>query len=276
MQKNPSHHLVEVNIDKNDAGDILERAFFGEITNTSRTCWSQRNVNRHKNLNHGGKAHKKYLAAYDIIPKGVTKIPRGMIKRYDNLEDQHRQLKIPTPIFTVGLPVAKTDVIDSFIRCRGLRSAHKDCDASLLSYGEHPAPYATKMEQNLSLNMPMFYFTGDFLSYTMVEDTSKCFLPQVTHLEAIHEHYPNATLVLNKLGNPNEWFESNHEIEIVQQLDHCLEILKKTFPDFGRGIGDRVKYLYEYHLSAVRNFAKKIPSHELVEIKVDGNGKYSA
>ena len=57
MQKNPSHHLVEVNIDKNDAGDILERAFFGEITNTSRTCWSQRNVNRHKNLNHGGNSN---------------------------------------------------------------------------------------------------------------------------------------------------------------------------------------------------------------------------
>jgi len=123
--------------------------------------------------------------------------------------ETRKNLLLPTPIFTVGLPKAGTTSIDNFFRCHGMHVSHNLC---------YPSPFKTGrlrrcgklMYQNLQLGRGILDNTGDYDAYTQYEEMKDfCFFPQMTHLQNIHEQYPNATFILH-MRNLDKWVNSVH------------------------------------------------------------------
>mmetsp|Transcript_22455 Transcript_22455/g.34446 ORF Transcript_22455/g.34446 Transcript_22455/m.34446 type:complete len:135 (+) Transcript_22455:101-505(+) len=108
-----------------------------------------------------------------------------------------------------------------------------------------------------------------------IEDLNMCFLPQITHLQVLHENYPNATFVLNILDNPDQWFdhyENTTASTIFEDLKRCLKDMTDIQSLFGKSNSEeRAKLLYTYHIDSIRASVRDNPSHELVEVRVDGN-----
>lgn len=273
--QHPTHHLVEVNIDEDDAPKIMQESFFGNKLGGNEPCWGKKNVNNANHVLYSTKTlvnGPKYDPVYDIIPKDVKKVYDAFRTKVEKFETKREKIKLSVPIIAVGLPVANADVIYSFFECREVRTAQKDCHSSLFGV-DNPTSCARLVETNLIHSMPAFYYTGDYHCYMEIENLSTCFLPQVTHLQVLHEQYPNATFVLNTLDNPDQWFERHDSINSpkVKDLERCMKDIDVQSSISKDNLGGRMKLLYEHHLNSVKSFVKDNPSHKLVEVRVDGS-----
>jgi len=116
VEDHPSHALVEVDVESDGADKLMEEAF-----GISSSCWGHANTNTHK-LDPSKEV--LLLPEKEAVPQ--HSILNGYVKEFD--PDRPRQeLKLPTPIITLGFPKAGTSTIFEYFHCGGRPSAHYAC-----------------------------------------------------------------------------------------------------------------------------------------------------
>ena len=245
------------------------------------------------------------------------------------------QLLLPKPIINVGFPKAGTSTIFSFFHCNGLKAQHWYCceDQQHPSYARLYKLMSSCMLRNMAAQKPIFEDCGDYDVYTeingprhssqtqdreMLDDGTlltklestelkrRIFFPQHHHLDKIHHHCPNATLILNKRETEawiqsvfdwnanlqyhllNEFYqqnatrflfenvtgqhvdEENNDPTIEANAKNRSKRNTKTKLSFGNSIKRRnlLKSVYNYHMQYVRDWVASHPSHALVEIEI--------
>jgi len=201
-------------------------------------------------------------------------------------------LKLPKPIIVLGLPKSGTTSIYHFFRCAGIPSSHYCCSPGA---SDHPPCYPEGtvqrereyhkcgfcIERNLRKGLPPLHGCGDkfdvfaqidteMVSYDIDKRSGKLiswgrmYLPQVTELENLNLHYPNATFILN-LRDPASWERS------VKNWFNLAAAFRRThLPDYHYPDGKMaLQEFYSDHNERIRNFVKKYPSHTLVEVNIE-------
>ena len=102
-----------------------------------------------------------------------------------------------------------------------------------------------------------------------------CAYPQITHLQEIHDAYPNATFILNIrptekwIASISKWTGDRRRAE----QGYLRQVFTKCeFPGFPSGTGaidEELKAFYEGHTKRVKNFVRNHPSHTLVEVHIE-------
>jgi predicted Zn-dependent protease len=257
----------------------------------------------------------------------VTRVGGGATKKKNKhapVKVKHRapnELLLPKPIIDVGFPKAGTSTIFSFFHCNGLRAQHwYCCDVQRISSSTPRLRLMSRcMLNNMAKHRPPLQDCGDFDVYseingprnfkdndhkTMLDDGTllsdrdsdkserRIFFPQHHQLDTLHQHYPNATLILNQ-RNVDAWVDSvcnwgdTLRYQIVHEFYH-QNSTRFLFDDEGlsnttttttttRTISPRftasdvrrfLKIIYNYHLDYVRNWVANHPGHALVEVDI--------
>ena len=102
-----------------------------------------------------------------------------------------------------------------------------------------------------------------------------CSYPQITHLDEIHEAYPNATFILN-LRPVDNWIKSISKWSGDKRRTkggYLRQVLTRCdLPGFPSGIGktdEEMEEFYNGHSKRIRDFVKDHPSHALVEVDIE-------
>jgi len=185
------------------------------------------------------------------------------------------ELKLPTPIIVMGLLKCGTTSIYAYFKC-GLdlevsRLSHYACDPQSDLSTMEDISCGEQMRRNVEEHhKPIFDGFDQFHLYSQIdaqEGPTGVIIPQHRFLQEIHDHFPNATWILNQ-RDPQAWVSSMTRWSDVRQrfTDH------HSWPDFPRGVGAQDEEMVDfYNLQAqkVRDFVKDHPSHALVEVKID-------
>lgn len=201
--------MLEVDVTSSDVGRHLFEAFFGKdkLHEADRSCWERSVLEPEVTLK------PKFNSLTNIGSDKValdwlkfTRISEGTTAEIEFRKTSIDRLKVPSPIFVVGLPKAGTTSIDNFFRCMGVRVSHNLChdNAFKLSTVER---CGRLMKWNQMDGYPIMEYAGDYEVYSQFEDIDACYLPQFTELDAIHDQYPNATFVMN-IRNFDDWVSS--------------------------------------------------------------------
>ena len=102
-----------------------------------------------------------------------------------------------------------------------------------------------------------------------------CSYPQITHLQEIHDAYPNATFILN-LRPVENWIRSISKWAGDKRRTsggYLRQVLAMCdLPGFPSGVGktdDELRAFYENHSNRIRSFVERNPSHALVEVSIE-------
>eukprot|EP00934_Nitzschia_sp_Nitz4_P000282 Nitzschia sp. Nitz4//scaffold100_size80364//11878//12798//NITZ4_005335-RA/size80364-processed-gene-0.43-mRNA-1//-1//CDS//3329532067//282//frame0 len=185
------------------------------------------------------------------------------------------QLKLPVPIFVMGLMKAGTTSIYGYFKC-GLdpqtsRLSHYDCDPPSDDSTEHiRLSCGKRMRTNLKNHRGTFSKIDNFTLYAELdaqEMNGGMTVPQWEFLDPIYKEYPNATWILN-WREPEKWL---HSIDRWQDLRQ--RFIDKPFgAELPKGTGaldsDMIQF---YHAQAqrIRDFVQSHPSLHLVELPID-------
>ncbi len=268
VERHPSHHLYEVKIDDADTGQILEnRLLHKDKSKDADVCWGNKNKSK---LNKNGSEGSTRQTTWDdsIIPgyiRGVdpSNFPRRHMNVIHNQERETDRLAVPSPILVMDfLEPAKS--ISYFFSCLGSRSSFNVCSSDLFDLS-YQRSCSFILQTNFNHNFPMFFFSGNYHVYTHLHDLADCFIPQLMHLNAIHEGSPNATFIVNPY-NVSARFASLDE-GTRKSLVMCLKpvAIDKNLK-WDADESSVVETIYSVHISILRQFVKDHPSHELVEI----------
>lgn len=271
VKLHPSHHLVEISIDDENAGGILRKTFLGNVTDdVKESCWGQKNQNRREPSVAGA------VYDYGVVPQSILSPKSGRrdsiyARLAEEMRLKSRLLKVETPILFVGLPFLPTYPLYQFFSCKGIRSASDYCSGD--AFDLSGKKLCSKIfESNLRHGWNMLFFAGEYDTYTTLHGQESCFFPQITHLDVLHYHQPNATLLLNTI-DVNAWLEHLKDEGVgdyILGLDSCLQILIKSHGE-NKDILERLQYYYEYQVKLIRSFVEKHPSHRLIEIDISNS-----
>jgi Sulfotransferase domain len=195
-------------------------------------------------------------------PKVVTKL-------------RPNQLKLPTPIIVMGLPKAGITSIYGFFQC-GLtddaKLSHYDCKpGTVFNPDKIGMACGKRMRRNLEkYKVTAFDGMDTFHVYTELDSQEKqggITLPQWRYLQEMHDHYPNATWILNT-RDEQSWLQSVDKWKDLRQrfINHHIH------PEFPGGVGKKDEEMINfYRLQArrVRDFVSHYPSHSLVQVQID-------
>uniref|UniRef100_A0A7S1BHW9 Sulfotransferase domain-containing protein n=1 Tax=Corethron hystrix TaxID=216773 RepID=A0A7S1BHW9_9STRA len=186
----------------------------------------------------------------------------------------------PLPYIVVGMPKSGTTSIHEYFSCgKRHRASHFICKGKTHACPSClPNVCAVCMQNNLMNNgptSPLLQGCGTWDVFTELDacmmlknpENPVCYYPQVTDLEGIHASYPSATFILN-LRNVDQWISS---VGRYKDLARCLVNCDIT-DVLPRGIGgttDELHKFYTDHTERVREFVKKRPTHQLVEVNID-------
>ena len=186
-----------------------------------------------------------------------------------------KDLKLPTPIIVVGLPKAGTTSIYGYFKCgldpKKAKISHYNCNDR--GHHKNTMSCGKRMRRNLTkLNKPAFDNMDKFHIYTELdaqEYNGGMTVPQWEFLDGIHNHFPNATWILN-LRNPHDWLNSVNRWQDLRQrfIDNPFQ------PNLPRGKGKNDDDMINFYLAQaerIRNFVRDHPSHTLVEVQIDGD-----
>lgn len=145
-----------------------------------------------------------------------------------------------------------------------------------LDSAEHPLPSVTSSKRNLR-SWPSW---SQLLSVSASDVQPLCSYPQITHLDAIHDAYPNATFILNTrpvghwIRSVSKWSANGNDKQ-KEGVGYLRQVLTKCdLPGLPAGIGSRDEELasfYHTHSRRLQNFVHKNPSHALVEIDIEAD-----
>eukprot|EP00521_Asterionellopsis_glacialis_P012530 CAMPEP_0195295912 /NCGR_PEP_ID=MMETSP0707-20130614/18322_1 /TAXON_ID=33640 /ORGANISM="Asterionellopsis glacialis, Strain CCMP134" /LENGTH=250 /DNA_ID=CAMNT_0040357251 /DNA_START=78 /DNA_END=830 /DNA_ORIENTATION=- len=214
----------------------------------------------------------------EIVPTPTRAETRTMSKRQEESTPTKlspSELNLPTPIIVMGLLKCGTTSIYAYFKC-GLdlevsQLSHYACDpdSNLSTHGHISC--GEQMRRNIEENgKPIFDGLDQFDVYTQIdaqEGPMGVIIPQHRFLREIHDHFPNATWILNQ-RDPQSWVSSMTRWSDVRArfIDH------HGGPDFPRGVGVKDEEMVDFfNLQAqkVRDFVKDHPSHTLVEVQID-------
>jgi len=176
------------------------------------------------------------------------------------------------PVIVVGMPKAGTSSVTAFFHCGGFHVSHYKCGKTFCS---------NCVRENMVKRKPPLHRCGGFdvfgqldFCYAQQGDTNFCYFPQADNsfYEAVHEHYPNATMLLNR-RNLTSWVGS------VLRWGDLADRFKRAsnsgilpfFPEAeaNESFGDRLMQWNDAVAANVRDFVRKHPSHALVEVWID-------
>ena len=168
---------------------------------------------------------------------------------------------LPTPILLVGMPKTGTSTIHEFFKQSGYRSSHYKCTNDLYC--------GLCIRVAVEQAKPALKTCGDYEVWAQMdfENLGNCHFPQITNLQALHQEAPNATMVLS-LRNMTRWVRSvrhwmgGGQISMAARLAKC-----KGGPD-SKAAEDLIKWHHD-HITRIREFVQKHPSHRLVEINIE-------
>eukprot|EP00526_Cylindrotheca_closterium_P015369 CAMPEP_0113634692 /NCGR_PEP_ID=MMETSP0017_2-20120614/18071_1 /TAXON_ID=2856 /ORGANISM="Cylindrotheca closterium" /LENGTH=245 /DNA_ID=CAMNT_0000545415 /DNA_START=378 /DNA_END=1115 /DNA_ORIENTATION=+ /assembly_acc=CAM_ASM_000147 len=181
------------------------------------------------------------------------------------------QLKLPTPIIVMGLMKAGTTSVYGYFKC-GLdpsssKLSHYNCNdgtKGLMSCGKRMRRNITKMKTKAFHSMDMFTVYAELDGQ---EKNGGITVPQWQFVKEIHEHFPEATWILN-LRDPHDWLKSIDKWQDLRQ-----RFIDNPFlPDLPRGKGGDDQDMIEFYLKQaqrIRKFVEENPSHTLVEVPID-------
>jgi hypothetical protein len=204
----------------------------------------------------------------DVYPS--TRTADG-IPQDPSIAKHEQETRLPNPVFVVGFPKSGTTSLYEMFKCSGVLSSHYCCG----SQNDHQ-PCGTLgtmgvcMQRNLEKGLSILEDCGGYDFYGQMDcerrlDTSEysMFLPQHFHLEELHEFAPNATLILN-LRPAEDWVRS-----IMNWFGYSTRFLNAFGVD-KRNVDkeEALKLIYNNHTRTIRNFAKKYPTHALIEVNI--------
>jgi len=197
-------------------------------------------------------------------------------------------LKINLPVFVPSLPKSGTTSIWQYFNCGGHRASHQWVKINE-TYTEQTGAC---IQRNINHSQPAFEncgtydvftdtgfanfvpstTTGGFANYLLSSSAAttvatKCYYPSVEALEAIYEHYPNATFVM-VVRNSTSWYNSMAnwgEGSLLQRWKACgtlnLSATNTSPQDFMR--------FYDWHTDNIRRFVKAHPSLTYIEVQME-------
>ena len=200
--------------------------------------------------------------------------------------------KLQMPILNVGLPQSGSQEVLDFFGCGGMKTSHYKCEANCS--GERAGLDSCKMPvmknycgscvtDNIKAGSPPLTGCGDYDVWAKLDGpwlaldapAADCMLPQIRSLDAIHEAYPHATLVL-PLFPAAKWVQmvtSGNETHgtLRQNLRKC-NLADTDYPCTADCVDDDEKFaaFYDAHSQAIRKWVEKYPTHELIEINLEG------
>jgi len=166
------------------------------------------------------------------------------------------------------------------------RSIFQDCGDFDL-YGEINGPRSVVGDQRMRRH-PNLTGTGlllddgtvDITSYVRGTPTNKSsiqriFFPQYFNIQQIHEHYPNATFILNTrpfdswIQSVQEWgddldWQFINEFYQRGKVIHTLPNDRKNRTE----MSNLMELIYNQHHENVRRFVQEHPSHTLIEVPI--------
>lgn len=107
------------------------------------------------------------------------------------------------------------------------------------------------MHHNLEQGRGLLDYTGDYDVYTQIEEVKNvCFFPQITHLQNIHNQYPNATFVPH-MRDLDDWVDSTHRwryvgsgfVPLSVRLGRCFADRATTMDNNSTTLADVLKCL---------------------------------
>jgi len=328
VRANPSHTLIEINIDDDNAGVIL-----GKSLGLNASCWRKAKILKKNNpltpqivqptdISLLPQIQESTRNAQVVKPSRMSELPdislRSQVTKFIkdtpyaqqslkiteftdisaileqnlNLLTQQNILKLPRPIILLGLPKSGTTSIYKFFQCAGISSSHYCCSPGAI---DHPpcSPKGTPsnernyhlcgycIKRNIFHGRAPFEGCGDtFDVFAQIDcemniwkkdeennkmvPSNSMYMPQVTELDNLHSHYPNATFILN-LRDPASWEKS------VRNWFQLASIFQMTdLPEYGYPKGKlALQEFYVNHTKRIRDFAKSHPSHALVEVNIE-------
>ena len=181
---------------------------------------------------------------------------------------------IGLPIIVVGMPKSGTSTIAAYFHCGSVKTSHWICGVGGRKCG-------LCIKGNMDAGKPPFSDCGGYEVYAQIDvvggrghpggGNSTCYLPQVEALHAIHNEFPNSTFILNHRQHINTWISSvDRWGTLRERLEKC-DISGLPAGKGGRGAaGDvQLRAFVANHASNVRQFVKKHPSHQLIEVTID-------
>ena len=145
-----------------------------------------------------------------------------------------------------------------------------------LDSAEHPLPSASSSKRHLR----SWSSWSRLLSASASDVQPLCSYPQITHLDAIHDAYPNATFILNTrpaghwVRSISKWSANGNDKQ-KEGVGYLRQVLTKCdLPGLPAGIGSRDEELasfYKTHSRRIQNFVHKHPSHALIEIDIEAD-----
>ncbi|KAG7356245.1 hypothetical protein IV203_000931 [Nitzschia inconspicua] len=239
---------------------------------------------------------------------------------------QGQQIPYQWPVILMGLPNSGSMTLHEYFECHGLISRHYCCDSDMsrvkFPCGNTIVPKSMKHTSSTCgecvwKNMKrrrrrrrIHPFAGCHIQIGEkvqvwasfdVETRSEWFLPQHFAIGVLHQAYPNATWILQKRSDPQEWAESilrwqsktkrffsSYQLplypyhvpipldasslvtvpQIVQDMELSLEQRIHNHTDHLRK-RNALREIYVNHTQQVRRWARQYQSHHLIEINVD-------
>eukprot|EP00588_Corethron_pennatum_P010696 CAMPEP_0194277344 /NCGR_PEP_ID=MMETSP0169-20130528/9702_1 /TAXON_ID=218684 /ORGANISM="Corethron pennatum, Strain L29A3" /LENGTH=555 /DNA_ID=CAMNT_0039021295 /DNA_START=290 /DNA_END=1957 /DNA_ORIENTATION=- len=249
-------NLIILNTDKhNIAKDMRNR--FG----IKEKCWGSK-IEVGKNV-YKNKPQEKFS-----ISSGGTR----MSLPFDSSNPSPPVLKLPTPVISLGFPKTGTTSIFHYFHCGKFPSSHYRCANKLSSKKAGRFRCGDCVQNNIGNGNPMFKSCGSFDVWAEINSSNiydkvpTIFLPQVEHLNAIHENYPNATFVLTK-RDPEEWISSVMNWHKLHQLFINTNIT--GLPAGSGKTSDELQKFLKGHMYRIREFVRRHPSHTLIEVDIN-------
>ena len=200
--------------------------------------------------------------------------------------------KLQLPILNVGLPQSGSQEVLDFFGCGGMKTSHYHCEADCT--GARADLDSCKLQamknycgscvtDNIKAGTPPLTGCGDYDVWAKLDGpwlaldapAADCILPQVRSLDAIHEAYPHATLVLPIIPAA-KWVQmvtsGNATRGTLRQHFGKCNLADTDTPCGADCVDDDVKFaaFYDAHSQSIRTWVEKHPTHELIEINLEG------
>lgn len=179
-------------------------------------------------------------------------------------------LKVQTPIFVASLPKSGTTSIWQYFNCGARLASHqwvKSADGVIQA--------GMCIRENIALGQAPFQGCGKYDVYTdtgfslnIASGIADCYYPSISALDAIYEHYPDATIILIT-RNSTSWLNSMQtwgDGTLLKRWRFCNMTghLSRT-PDDPYAF----RAFYEWHTEHIRRFATKHSSLAYIEVALE-------
>eukprot|EP01082_Thalassiosira_pseudonana_P006616 g6182.t1 g6182 contig20:1016324-1019061(+) len=257
VAQNPSHTLLEVDIEDPNMGERMENIF---RVDKEKQCWKQVNVNHniHADVNLSEVILSDYHVRKEKLLTGECFQARNdsvPLSLYRNLSK---------PFINLGFPKMGTSALHKYFKCGGLKSTHYICGEELVC--------TRCIEESIDAGLPPFELCPADV-YAQIDNG--IYFPQVERLEEILAGY-NGTFFLTFRGM-EAWYRSlcNWPPNTAYKR-MSLRLKDLNITGFPKGIGRDVFEFgkwYCKHVERVRKLIAKNPSQTLVEVDIEDPNK---